>query len=94
MYQQTLRSRLLVIGAAVLYILLIGKTESRYVESRLSGGVKQRFSGVNQEFHDKFKPLNAHLSTAPESNVLKRTVTNIGGPGEPLGKVNLSYNVI
>jgi len=40
---------------------------------------------VNRQFHDNYKPLNYHLSEAPESSVLDQTVTNIGGLGDRLG---------
>ena len=42
--------------------------------------------GLNSQFHDHYKPLGAHLSSPPNSVILDKTVTNIGGLGERLCK--------
>ena len=57
---------------------------SAVVEERLAnmGGLNGDYAykeGLNSQFHDHHKPLGAHLSSPPDSTILDKTVTNIGG---------------
>ena len=44
-------------------------------------------NGVNEKFHDQFEPLSTHLTRTPESFVLEKSVTDIGGPGQKSGNL-------
>ncbi len=68
------------------------------VEERLAnmGGLTGDYAykeGLNSQFHDHYKPLDTHLSSPPDSTILDKTVTNIGGGafGDRLGKLTSYY---
>lgn len=71
------------------------------VEERLAnmGGLNGDYAykeGLNSQFHDHHKHLGAHLSSPPDSTILDKTVTNIGGGafGDRLCKLTSYYPFI
>jgi len=55
---------------------------------------RPNLSGINEKFHDQFEPLSTHLTSTPESYVLEKSVTDIGGPGQKSGKSRFSLIII
>ncbi len=49
-------------------------------------------NGINEKFHDQFEPLSTHLTRKPDSFVLEKTVTDIGGPGQKSGNTKIIFS--
>ena len=55
--------------------------------SRLNLNDERDRVGLNEKFHDQFHPLSSHLTRKPDSFILEKSLTDIGGPGEKSGKI-------
>jgi hypothetical protein len=56
-------------------------------DQTLHDRARLNLNGVNEKFHDQFEPLSTHLTRTPESFVLEKSVTDIGGPGQKSGNL-------